>query len=316
MNQSHHEQNSSEICQVFNFKQRKKETMNKEYRYRKYIYWGQFAILAFFGLLFILMVGFSISFASQSSSGFFAGIFAVVALIFLVEGGFVWYLYYRLAGTSVSITDDELIYKVRKSEKRYPLETIYLKFPHIKYTGGWLKIKTRKDTIRLTFVLDDISGFLKELKTKLDNKQLSSHYDSHKLFGFLKTAIAGDQNWDRAYSIFGKIFLLSFDIGIAIFTGFILGTLPSYWKYFVFIWVGFSMFCILIANIIAEFIFMRQIANKSNEAAFTFPERNLPYEKQVFDKVFTWGSLAYIIFSLFIMLLVIFIKTLVYFDSV
>jgi hypothetical protein len=261
------------------------------------------------------MAGFGVFFAYQSSFGFLAVIFAVVAFVFLVEGGILWYLYYRLAGTSISINDDELIYKVRKSEKRYPIESIHLEFASIKYTGGWLKIRSGKDTIRLTVVLEDISGFLQELKSKLDNKQLSSHYDSHKLFGFLKTAVAGDQNWERAYSLYGKMFLLIFDVGIAIFTGFIFGTVPLFGIYIVIIWAGFSMFWILIAYTIAEIIIMRQIAEKSNEAAFTFPERNLPYEKQVFDKVFTWGSLAYIIFSLFIIALVVFIKTLVYFGG-
>jgi hypothetical protein len=289
--------------------------MNKEYRYRKHMYWGQYAILVYFGLFFLFMLGFSVYFSLQSSFGFLGVIFAVGAFVFLAEGGLLWYLYYRLAGTSVSITADELIYKVRKSEKRYPLESIYLEFASIKYAGGWLKIKTGKDTVRLTVVLKDIGGFLQELKTKLDNKQLSSHYDSHQLFGFLKTAIASDQSWDRAYSIYGKMFLLIFDMGFAIFAGFILGTISSYWKYFAFIWAGFSMFWILIAYTIAEFIIMRQIAKKSNEAAFTFPERNLPYEKQVYDKAFTWGSLAYIFISLFIIALVILIKTLLLFDS-
>ena len=284
--------------------------MSKEYRYRKHIYWGQYVILAFFALFFLFMIGLSVFLALKSDITFIAIIPAIVAFVFLAEGGVLWYFYYRLACTSISVNDDVVIYKNRKDEKRFPIESIYLEFSSIKYTGGWLNIKTEKDKIRLTVVLEDISGFLQELKTKLDNKQLSSHYDSHKLFGFLKTAVASDQSWERAYALLGKIFLLILDIGIAIFTGFIFGTIPFYGLVLAFIWAGFSMFWIAIAYTIAEIILMRQIAKKSNENAFTFPPRDLPYEKLVFDKIFTWGSIAYFAFSSLILGLVICVKTL------
>jgi hypothetical protein len=285
--------------------------MSKEYRYRKHIYWGQYAILVFFVLFFLLMLGLSIFLVLQSGIAFIAIIPAIVALVFLVEGGVLWYLYYRLAGTSVSINDDVLIYKNRKGEKRYPIESIYLEFASVKYTGGWVKIKTDKETIRLTVVLEDIGGFLQELKTKLDNKQLSNHYDSHQLFGFLKTATASDQSWERAYSLFGKMFLLILDISIAIFTGFIFGTIPLFGIALAIFWSVVSMFWITIAYVIAEIILMRQIAKKSNETTFTFPPRDLPYEKLVFDKAFTWGSITYFVFSSLTLVLVICVKILI-----
>lgn len=277
--------------------------MSKEYRYRKHIHWGQYAIPAFFILLFLLFLGVAVPLALQSNLRFIAIIPAIFAFVFLIEGGVLWYFYYQLAGTSVSLNDDVLIHKTRKGEKRYPLESVYLEFSSVKYTGGWLNIKTGKDTIRLTVVLEDIGGFLQELKTKLDNKQLSSHYDSHKLFGFLKTAVASDQSWERVYALLGKMLLLIFDIAIAIFVGFAFGTLPLFGYAFAFFWVGLSMFWVIIGYIIAEIVLMRQIAKKSDERAFTFPPRDLPYEKLVFDKTFIWGSIAYIVLSLFILVL-------------
>jgi len=284
--------------------------MSKEYRYRKHIRWGEYAILAFFALLFLLMIGLSGFFVWKSRVVFLAIIPVILAFVFLVEGGLLWYLYYRLAGTMVSINDDVLIYKNRKSEKRFPIESIYLEFSSIKYFGGWLKIKTNTDTIRLTVVLEDISGFLQELKTAIDNKQLSNHYDSHKLFGFLKTAASSDQSWERAYALFGKMFLMILDIGIAIFTGYVFGTIPSFGLIIAVFWVGFSIFWITTAYTIAEIILMRQIAKKSNEGAFTFPPRDLSYEKLVFDKTFKWGGTTYFFVSSFALVLVVCVKIL------
>jgi len=257
------------------------------------------------------MIGLSIFFVLQSGIPFVAIIPAIVALVFLIEGGVLWYFYYRLAGTSISVNDDILIYKNRKSEKRYPLESVYLEFASIKYIGGWLKIKTDKDTIRLTVVLEDISGFIQELKTKLDNKQLSSHYDAYKLFGFLKTAVASDQSWERAYHRYGKMFLLILSIGVAIFTGYVFGTFRFYGVVLALFWALFSMIWITAAYTIAEIILIRQIAKRSNENSFTFPSRDQNYEEYVFDRTFTWGNLAYIIFSLFVIVIAIWIRQLI-----
>lgn len=282
--------------------------MNKEYRYRKHIYWGQYVILVLFALLFLLMLGISIFIARLSGIGAIAVIPAILGLVFLVEGGLLWYFYYRLAGITVSVNEDVLIYKTRGGEKQFPLESIYLEFSSIKYTGGWLKIKAGKDIIRLTVVLEDISGFLQELKTKLDNKQLSNHYDSHKLFGFLKTAAASDQSWERAYALFGKMFLLILSISIAISTGYIFGTFPFYGFVLAVFWVILSLVWITVAYVIAEIVLMRRIAKKSNESTFTFPSRDLNYEKLVFDRTFTWGNLAYFVFSSFVLVVAIWIK--------
>lgn len=276
--------------------------MSKEYRYRKHIHWGQYVIPIVFSLICLLLLGLSVYLGFQLRNIFVAGIMVIIAFIVFIEGGVSWYLYYRLAGTSVSVTDDDLIYKNRKTEKRYPLESISLEFSSIKYTGGWVKIKTGKDTIRLTVVLEDLSGFLQELKTKLDHKQLSSHYDAHQLFGFIKTAVAADQSWERVYSLFGKIFLLMLDIGIAIFIGFTFGTIPTYGSLLSLIWVGFSMLWTGTAYTITEIILMRPIAKQSDEDAFTFPPRDLSYEKLVLDRTFIWGSIAYILLSFLLIL--------------
>jgi hypothetical protein len=132
------------------------------------------------------------------------------------------------------------------------------------------------------------------------------------LFGFLKTAAASDQSWERAYSLLGKIFLLILNISIAIFTGFIFGTFPFYGFILAIIWGILSMVWITVAYVIAEIILMREIAKRSNESTFTFPPRDLTYEKLVFDKTFVWGNVTYFVFSSFVLILGIWIKAFLY----
>lgn len=283
--------------------------MTKEYRYRKHIYWGQYVILVVFVLLFLLILGLSASIMLTTGFRPSAISLAGLAFVILLEGAMLWYFYYRLAGVVVSVNDDALIYKTRVSEKRIPLENLYLEFASFKYVGGWLKIKAGKETIRITVVLKDISELLQEIKTKLDNKQLSNHYDSHKMFGFLKTAAAADQSWERI-NIVGKVFLLILTLGITIVAGFIFGNFPFYGLMLVLFWGFFSMVWITTVYIIAEITLFRVIAKKSNEINFTVPPRDLSNEKIVFDKAFIWGSLAYFLFSLFVLVVVVWIRPL------
>ncbi len=282
--------------------------MGKEYRYRKHIHWGRYVILGVCGIGLLLMLGFIVILAREAAMTCLTGLFAVLGLVILIEGIAGWTIYFRLAGTVVSLTEEALIYKNRGVEKRFPLESLYLEFASIKYTGGWLKIKSGGETIRLTVVLEDISGFVQELKARLDGKQLSSHYDAHKLFGFLKTAAASDQSWERLYGLFGKLVLLMLDLGIAIFAGYEFGTIRLYGVLLASSWVAASILWVTIAYTIAEIILMRQIARQSNEAAFTFPARDPAYEKLVFDRAFLWGGLTYLLFSLAIVVVVISVK--------
>jgi hypothetical protein len=284
--------------------------MGKEYRYRKHIHWGQYAIFIFFFLLFLFMLGVGGFLMWETKSTFMAIPLVILAFIILIGGGLTWFLYYRLAGNVFSVDDNVLIYKYRGGEKRIPIESVRLEFASIRYTGGWLKIIADKDLIRVTVVLEDISGFVQELKAALDNKQLSSHYDSHKLFGFLKTAVSADQSWERAYAIFGKMILLIFVVGIAFLNGYVFASIPIWGLIIAILWGYFSMFWIVIPYTIAEIILLRQIAKKSDESTFTFPQRDLSYEKRVFDKAIMWGGATYFLVSSLVLILVVCFKIL------
>jgi hypothetical protein len=88
------------------------------------------------------------------------------------------------------------IYTNRKGVIIIPFDTItHLKFPSVKYTGGWIKIVSPKNSIRLTVVIQDIGDFLQELKNALDRKEFSNCYNRKKMFSFFKTAEFSNQCW-------------------------------------------------------------------------------------------------------------------------
>ena len=149
--------------------------MSKEYRYRNHIRWGQYVIPILFGFIVIGLCGcLGIPLASESMSLPALLLVPALSFILLLEGILLWYLFYRLAGICVSISDDAIIYKYRRGEKRIQLDSISrLKFPSLPYVGGWVKITSKNDKIRLTVVVEDIGDFLQELKASLDNRGLS-----------------------------------------------------------------------------------------------------------------------------------------------
>jgi len=278
--------------------------MSKEYRYRKHIRWAQYLIPALFGIPIIVLGGsiFSI-WRNNLMDGFelsnvFFLVFSCIVLFFFLEIGLIWWMFYRMAGTVISIDEYGVVYKVRRSVKRLPFESLKIDSASIRYTGGWLKLISGKDVIRLTVVLEGISDFILELKDALDKRGLSSRYDPQKLFGFMKTAVAGDQNWNRAYTLFGKLHLIVFVVGITLVNGFVYGTLLPWGGIFIIVWGIFTFSWAMGAYTIVEIRLMRKIAKESNEKDFTFPQRDLAYEKKVFDDAIKWGGWLYFGISL------------------
>jgi hypothetical protein len=287
--------------------------MSKEYRYRKHIRWMQYTIPAMFGIP-IIVLGFS-AFSIWRNSlvggveflNVFPPVISCIILLFLLEIGFLWWIFYRMAGTVISINENGVVYKVRRNVKLLPFENLRIDSASIRYTGGWLKLISGKDVIRLTVVLEDISGFILELKNALDTRGFSSHYDPNKLFGFMKTAVAGDQNWNRFYSLFGKFYLSIFVVVITLVNGYVFGIIP--WGFvFIIAWGIFTLIWATGAYTVAEIRLMRKIAKESNEQAFTFPQRDMAYEKQVFNDAINWGGWLYFGISLITLTIGIAIK--------
>lgn len=280
--------------------------MNKEYRYRNHIRWGQYVIPIFFGISIIGLWGILGVFLPISESMFPSILLLVLGLSFILlsEGILLCYLYYRMAGVRVSIDDEAVIYKYRRGKKRIQFDNIsHLKFPSLPYIGGWVKIISKNDTMRLTVVVENIGNLLQELKTSLDNRELSGRYDEVKFFRFLKTAVYSDQSWARLYSIFWKLVLITIlnaVIGLA-FTILgrvgVLGTI---------LWIAISALWPIIVYLGTEIVFMRQIAKKSIKESFTCPPRNTIYEKAVYRKAVFMGASLYFGASLVVLLLLLF----------
>ena len=196
--------------------------------------------------------------------------------------------------------DSGVIYKYRGGVKHLPFENLRIDSSSIRYTGGWLKLISGKDTLRLTVTMEGIGNFIQELKTALDDRGLSNQYDSQKLFSFMKTAAASDQSWERLYIVFGKLYMIILVVCITLVNGYIFGTMQ--WGFiFILVWGLFTLFWATGAYVVAEIVLMRKIAKESNEQAFTFPQRDRAFEKQVFDQAINRGGWLYFGFSLLVM---------------
>lgn len=124
-------------------------------------------------------------------------IFIFFMVIFTIE---YFIIIRRFKKIKVTLTESCIIYKNLKKEIKTPYDDIeMLKFPSIKYTGGWVKIIFKGGNIRLTVVLENIGNFLYELKNILDSKGKSHTYKEDNMFSFFKTASLSDESWERLY---------------------------------------------------------------------------------------------------------------------
>ena len=273
----------------------------KEYRYRKHINWGQYAVPIFFGFLTICSWGALLFFAITKGSipKVVLVVLPPLSFFFLIEAVVLWFLYYRMAGIRISIGEEEIIYANRKGTLTIPLgEITQLKFPSINYLGGWVKIISQKGVIRLTVVIQDIGGFLKELKEFLDKKELSDSYDRKKLYRFFKTAVFSDQSWTRLYKIIGKLILFTILGGI---TGVLCAIIACLNIKGIIIMSAISIIWPTVVYLYTEAVFGRQLAKKSNEESFTCPPSHPVYEKALYQKAIKFGILIYFIVSITIL---------------
>ncbi|HIJ66500.1 MAG TPA: hypothetical protein HPP77_11185 [Candidatus Hydrogenedentes bacterium] len=266
--------------------------MAREYRYRAHIRWAQYAapILSSICLLVVWSLAARLYFeAVRAGQSLFAepGVFVLAAIaglsvVLLLEALLLWYLFYRMAGVRVFIEKDWVVYRSHTSEKHISFhDIIELKFPSVRYVGGWVKIVSHSDAIRLTVVLEDIGDFLQELKTALDNRNLSHRYDRAKFFRFLKTAIYADHSWARLYSIFWKLILITvLSVAVGLFFAMVAGT----GILGLILWLSASFYWPLAVWIGAEIVLMRTVGAESVEETFTFPIRDTAYEKAVYRK--------------------------------
>lgn len=263
----------------------------KKYRYRKHIRWMQYL----FGISAFSLLAYIIVFVAIEARESFpeAVIFAIFKLIIPATQGAIWYLFYRMAGITVAIRGDTLVYATRSGTSRIPLENITrLEFPSIKYTGGWIKIVTPDKTIRLTVVIEDISEFLLDLKEVMSLHGLSDRYDKKKFFQFLKTATYSDQSWARLYR-FSREFTLY--VLLIVLSGIVFGVLA---RLAVIKILMIPVLIVVSSTLVfmgAEYVLGRKFAKATDEEKFYCPAPDLEIENIVYRKAAWIGGVLCIL---------------------
>jgi tetratricopeptide (TPR) repeat protein len=216
-----------------------------------------------------------------------------IAFIFIIEFAAGWYFAYRKAGVSIVFGDDCILYKNRKGEKRIRYDEIcHIKIPIIRYTFFWVKIATAKITIRVFPDLKNFPGFVRELKTELEGRGLSDHYDRVSLFRCLKAVAYNDQSWERFTDIswkYGWVFVFYGIIGYVFADYRCLDVLDK-------ILVTFLATFLLpvIPFLFAEPFFVWRIAKLSNEETLSVPARDTKYERKIYRRSFSIVTLGFL----------------------
>ena len=218
--------------------------------------------------------------------------------IMSLEFTFIYFtMYKRFKKIYFTLTEEGIIYNNAKGEIKIPYENIIsLKFPSLKYTGGWLKIIHPNGNIRITVVLKNIGDMIKTLKSKLDEKSMSHIYDEKRMYKFFKTAEYSDQSWERIYE---KVkFIMSFillNLGVsAIFSAFITEVFVK------FILLIGSIMGSLIPYLITEIIIGRKLAKGSSKEGFIVPKRNKIFENVIYKWSFGIYAIIYLIMLIII----------------
>lgn len=162
------------------------------------------------GMIIFLSIGLLSGFAAILSKKakfemidfFILIIVAIVIFTFiLIEFILLYFLFLRrFKYINVTLEEEAIIYNNSKKKIVIPYdEIIEIKYPSIRYMGGWMKIKHTNGKIRLTVVLENIGDFMYRLKEILDEGGKSYVYNKKKSFNFFKTASFSDESWERLY---------------------------------------------------------------------------------------------------------------------
>lgn len=281
--------------------------MEKKYEYRKHLREPE-KFLAALVLLFIItyvVLSSVLILTNDRMTLTNVIIFLVIGIIVLVlislEFLVMYFVFFRrFKKINVILTKDSLVYTNIKRTDVIPFDEITsLKFPSIKYTGGWLKIIYKGGNIRLTVVLENIGDLLKTLKNHIDAAGKSDIYDERKMFKFYKTAQFSDNSWGRLYDYF-KQFVMFIIINVLVGVLFSVLTKASENKADLII----SAFILPIAAyFISEIIIGRKLAKGANLVNFYVPERDKHFEITVCKNVAIASSIMYLTLAIFFTLI-------------
>ena len=275
--------------------------MKKQYFYRKHIRMMYKGVPIFFGILAALIFIGSIFEAVHLAQGdtFFTiliiTIGVIISLLLLMPAAFAWFFFGRFTKISVTLTDDEIIYKNVNGETKIPIGEIQrLEFPSIQYAGGWITIISSRETIRLTVVLENIGDFVKNLKELLDQRGAQHTYNRNAMFSFYKTSAYSDQSWERLYEIFLKMSVQGIVLAIlSVFAGIKLGKI----MFIHWLVIGALVFP-LMAFCMGELILALSVGKQADEERFEVKPRDKIYEKKIYTLCFVICFLIFLLFSI------------------
>ena len=256
------------------------------YRYRPHLRWARnytfWGLHGLGGFVFILM----------AAIGYWPLGLGLLALV-VGEAWLIRYFLNRFIHVQITTDEQGLNYKNGKGSVQIPYAQIdHIRFPNAKYVGGWIKIQTRSQTIRLTVVLEGIGEFIRELKQGLDRHNSNLHYDENKLFSFFKTSLYSDQSWARLYEVFGRLMgaqVLALIVG-TLLASILRPTLPIILK----IGMGlFSVFWVVGIYLLSEYRFIKAIEQQTDPTTWDYPERNVRLEATIYRQGAKWGAIAY-----------------------
>lgn len=277
--------------------------MEKEYQYRKHLREPKKFLAA---MMLLYLLGYSVFSAIlllnsdqtvnlKSTIIVFLVIGVIMTAIISLEFIVIYYaVFRRFKKVNVRLAEDSIIYNnvKRKQEIQYS-EITALKFPSIKYLGGWLNIKYKSGSIKLTVVLENIGDLLKTLKNKIDAEGKSGIYNEKKIFKFYKTAQFSDHSWARLYE-YWKMFILFIIINATV--GFLISFLIKSSLLKGLLTVS-AVFLPVVLYLVSEIIFAVKLAKGSDAEKFYVPERDKDFENKVFKQGAVIYSIVYLILA-------------------
>lgn len=273
----------------------------KEYVYRKHLR----EPIKFLSVIMVLVISIILEMgiilwlrAGVGERGIIIAIFSVIVVIlFIVLGLELLFLYHimfkKFKNIKVSLNDEGITYHNIKGTKFIDYKSIQaIQFPSIKYFGGWVKIKSGGQTIRLTVVLENIGEFVEELKEKLDERGMSNIYNDKKGYDFCKTGIYSDHSWGRLYEkmrISSIIYFICMILAI-VYSGFI----NTYG--FLLLYTLVIILYPFIAYIVAEIILGKKFSNKVKQEGHLIYERDKIQENIIYRNSYIVLGILIVVF--------------------
>lgn len=262
----------------------------KEYVYRRHLREVKRSILyimSYFVSLFLIYGVVSlITLERKERIQFIEGYWKVIGAVLLVivlSALILYVTYFRnLKDIKVFLYEDKIMYKNRFQEKTiyfHNIDEIYSS--HHKFSRGSINIKSKNDIIKIKLSLEDVSGFIQNLKSNLDNKNMKNLYNSKKVYDYYKVASYIDDSWERIYELLKFVPPI---IGIDVVLSFIISFLvEDYYIKFLIVIILFVFPIVLLA--ISELILVIKHTIELKNEQYVVRMRDYQYEHRVFDAV-------------------------------